>query len=433
MNKLLEKAIVLKETINMKMRVKAKDTKRHEGSRVDSENDIKKGEYSSRILKLKQYSTLIGIVILVVIVMSILIKLKIPGNTGTSRSITNMQDDKSVKIELASAAVKSKEKYPIYVDNRLEEESKIREQSVNDAIGVMESKHKKIEQEQTARYENLKEELEHVIQSLNAINLQNQELSGKVISLEKAPVQEVEIIPELNVMKTSTEREQTIHNSWNYIPATAYVTGTLLTGISVSTSVNTTQEPLPITVKLTGSGSLPENFAVDIKQCRIQGSCHGDISSKRAEMRAELLVCEDKANGTVISTKIAGVIYGDDGKNGIRGEVISADDELLNKAFAAGILSGASSAVKGREGVSVSPAGVASIPNLGIKDVVSDSLSSGVTTAADRLSDHYIKLANKVSPVVEVPNKTKVDIVFTKGVVIGSYDVVEQIEKQRGY
>lgn len=433
MNKLLEKAVFLKEELSRKMGVKTQDTKQQEKSCIDLENATKKGEGSSRTLRFKQYGTLLSILILIAIVIGILIKLKIPGNTGSREKITGIEDEKSVKIELASEAVKSKEKYPIYVDNRLDEESKIREQSVNDAIGVMEIKHQKIEQEQTVRYESLKGELDNMMYLLNTLNIQNQELANKLIALEKTPVEEVEMIPELNVMKTSDQREQTIHNSWNYIPATSYVSGELLGGISVSTSVSTITEPIPVIIRLTRSGNLPKDFAVSVKECRILGSCYGDLSSRRAMVRGEELVCEDKASGSVISTKIAGVVFGDDGKNGIRGEVISADDELLTKAFAAGILSGASSVAKGQGGVNVSPTGVASIPSRGVQDMVSDSLFSGVSTATEKLADHYIKLADKVSPVIEIPGGTKVDIVFTKGVIVGSGDIKEKIEKQRGY
>ena len=112
-------------------------------------------------------------------------------------------------------------------------------------------------------------------------------------------------------------------SNWNHIPATSYVTGYLLGGVALSTSVNSSSESVPVAIRLTNRGILRKEFAVDLHQCRLLASCYGDISSERAIIRAEELVCEDKEDGLIISTKISGVIYGDDGMNGIRGSVVS--------------------------------------------------------------------------------------------------------------
>jgi hypothetical protein len=42
-----------------------------------------------------------------------------------------------------------------------------------------------------------------------------------------------------------------------YIPETSYVEGTLIGGISVSTSVGSSSEPVPVVIRVTGKGSLP--------------------------------------------------------------------------------------------------------------------------------------------------------------------------------
>jgi hypothetical protein len=137
-------------------------------------------------------------------------------------------------------------------------------------------------------------------------------------------------------------------SSFNHIPATSYVSGNLLGGIAVSTSVNTQSEPIPVIIKLTGKGNLPDEFAVKLKSCRILASCYGDISSERAIIRAEELICEDKEAGLFISTKVAGIIHGDDGANGIRGTVVSMSDKHLKNAFLGSMLSGFAGLQKGK-------------------------------------------------------------------------------------
>ena len=103
-------------------------------------------------------------------------------------------------------------------------------------------------------------------------------------------------------------------SSFNYIPATSIVEGYILGGLSVSTSVNAASEPIPVGIKIKGRSNLPEDFAMDLNDCRILASgAYGDISSERAVVRADQLICENKEEGLITNTKISGVIYGDDG------------------------------------------------------------------------------------------------------------------------
>lgn len=220
-------------------------------------------------------------------------------------------------------------------------------------------------------------------------------------------------------------------SNWNHIPATSYVTGHLLGGISVSTSINSASEPIPVVIRLTSRGNLPKEFAVDITSCRLLASSYGDISSERAIVRAEELVCEDKASGLVTSTKVAGVIYGDDGMNGIKGSVVSMSNKHLKSAFVGGLLSGFSNTVKGGGGLSITPMGAMNTAKKGMNDMARDGFLEGSSTAAEKLADYHIKLAENISPVILVPGGTKVDVMFTKSVQVGTMNTHEQIKKKQ--
>jgi hypothetical protein len=133
----------------------------------------------------------------------------------------------------------------------------------------------------------------------------------------------------------------------SYIPETAYVKGILLGGIVVSTSNASMAEPVPVIIRVTGRGNLPNNFAIDLAQCHILGSAYGDLSSERAVIRAEILKCKDLVNELIYTTKIAGLIYGDDGMNGIKGKVVQTSSKHLKNAMIGGVISGfAGAAVK---------------------------------------------------------------------------------------
>ena len=63
--------------------------------------------------------------------------------------------------------------------------------------------------------------------------------------------------------------------------------------------------------------------------------------------------------------------------------------------------------------------------------MLGEGLLGGASTAAEKLADYHIKLAENISPVILVPGGTKVDIVFTKSLQIGSFDIEEVIKSER--
>ena len=314
----------------------------------------------------------------------------------------------------------------------------------------------KIETEEGER----KEEIKHLKDSIEAIETEKQKGASSEFSLINArltlatkQIEELKnenknILDDLEILiKKDLEQEAPIElgltsiaehvatrvpmSSYNYLPATSYVSGNLLGGIAVSTSVNSASEPIPVVIKLTDKGNLPADFAVDIKQCRLLASCYGDISSERVIIRAEELICENKAEGLLISTKVAGVIYGDDGANGIRGTVVSMSEKHLKNAALGGLLSGLGSTAGGRQGVNLTAFGGISTKSKGAKEMLGEGLLGGASTAAEKLADYHIKLAENISPVILVPGGTKVDIVFTKSLQIGSFDIEEVIKSER--
>jgi conjugal transfer pilus assembly protein TraB len=63
--------------------------------------------------------------------------------------------------------------------------------------------------------------------------------------------------------------------------------------------------------------------------------------------------------------------------------------------------------------------------------MASEGLSEGASTAAEKLASYHIKLAESMSPVIMVPGGTKVDIMFTKSVEIGSLDIKDKVALER--
>ena len=206
------------------------------------------------------------------------------------------------KIELATDATSGDTKWRNFLEESIETEGKTRAEQIELLKNTLIKQQQEEKSSSEEALKALNSRLSYALQAIEELKVDKENLKNEIASLN--PEEKLAAIAaELGMTTISTKPAITPPvSSYSYIPATSYVSGHLLGGIAVSTSVNTQSEPIPIVIKLTGRGNLPKDFAVDIKQCRLLGSCYGDISSERAIIRAEELVCEDKEAGLVIST-----------------------------------------------------------------------------------------------------------------------------------
>jgi hypothetical protein len=92
-------------------------------------------------------------------------------------------------------------------------------------------------------------------------------------------------------------------------------------------------------------------------------------------------------------------VFGEDGKVGMRGRLVTKQGQMLANALRAGIIAGIGQSVAAyNTTVSTSPWG------------------TGVGKALDRLAQYYIKLAEQTFPVIEVDAGREIDVFITKGV-----------------
>lgn len=218
------------------------------------------------------------------------------------------------------------------------------------------------------------------------------------------------------------------------IPAGAFAKTILLSGLDASSAMTASSDPRPMLLRLIDPGTLPRRFQSDLKDCHCTASAYGDLSSERVYARLEKLTCIERTTGEIIETQVAGYIAGSDGKAGIRGVVASKDGQFLGRSLVGGIFAGLSNVVNPQNRqAQVNPFAMGgkqpSPPNIG--DMFTAGMTSGVSTALDRLSQYYIDRAEQLQPVIQIAADQVVDIVFTQGTFIGSQDVKEQIEGQR--
>lgn len=106
-------------------------------------------------------------------------------------------------------------------------------------------------------------------------------------------------------------------------------------------------------------------------------------------------------------------------------------DRHLKNAFIGGLLSGIAGNANGKDSLNITSFGLVSTKAKNVGDIAKEGALSGVSSAADKLASYHIKLAENISPVILIPGGTKVDIIFTKSVEIGSVDVVDKINRER--
>lgn len=201
-----------------------------------------------------------------------------------------------------------------------------------------------------------------------------------------------------------------------YLPAGTFVRATLMNGLDAPTGGQAQQNPYPVLLRLEDNAQLPNAVRANLKGCFVTGSGHGELSSERALIRLDRLTCVDESGGA-IDVAVRGYVSGEDGKTGMRGKLISKSGQVIANALFTGVLSGFGEAMR-QGSITTQTAGATGTQTQTVNNALEYGVGTGVGKAMDRVSQYYIKLADKLFPIVEVDGGRVVDIVLTRGVSI---------------
>jgi conjugal transfer pilus assembly protein TraB len=231
------------------------------------------------------------------------------------------------------------------------------------------------------------------------------------------PPQSIRIfLPEAGVSAAEITETKAEGPDRGYLPSGSFIPGVLLSGLDAPAGVSASGEPHPVLIELSDLAVLPNQFRLDVKECRIVGEGYGDISSERAFIRTTTLSCV-KTDGSSIDVPLKGFVAGEDGKNGLRGRVVSKEGQIIAKALLAGFADGISKAFSlSATTVSVSPLGMTQ--TVDPDRALEMGALTGVSRAADRLSQFYLRMAEQIFPIIEVDAGRKVDIGILQGVLL---------------
>lgn len=195
----------------------------------------------------------------------------------------------------------------------------------------------------------------------------------------------------------------------------SFTRGTLLGGLDAPTGGQSQSNPHPVLIRLSDNSVLPNRFRGEYRDCFVIAAGYGDISAERAYLRTENLSCV-RDDGATLEVRIQGSVYGEDGKVGMRGRLVTKQGQMLANALLAGVVSGIGQGLStANTSYSTSPLGTTASTDTSA-EAYRAGLGSGVGKALDRLAQYYIKLAENTFPVIEVDAGREIDVVITKGV-----------------
>ncbi len=237
---------------------------------------------------------------------------------------------------------------------------------------------------------------------------------GKVPVLKKQIVVKKEELPDPLAYVKIAQPEKEKPKPQKPKPKNIIPTGTinkviLLGGMDAPTMARAKDNPLPVLMKVTDLSFLPNDWREDIRGCFILGEGYGDLSSERAYIKTTTLSCITN-DGYHIDTPFRGAVYGEDGKVGLRGRVVTKQGALIARTLLAGFLQGISEAFKQNTTiVSVSPQGTTQTidPNKAFQA----GIFNGAATATQKLAEFYLKMADQVAPVIEISAGRRVDVI----------------------
>lgn len=191
----------------------------------------------------------------------------------------------------------------------------------------------------------------------------------------------------------------------------------LLNGVEAPTGGQANGHPVPMLLEIRDPAFLPNRYRSDVKRCMVTANATGDLSSERVLVRLDRLSCITESRGA-IDVKLTGYVTGEDGKTGLKARVVTRSGQAIANALLVGTLSGLGEAVS--LAAQDSTTNFAGTVTHSVNNPWRAGLGEGMQDALDRVADYYLKLADKIFPVLEVDAGRDVDIVITQSASIAT-------------
>jgi conjugal transfer pilus assembly protein TraB len=240
-----------------------------------------------------------------------------------------------------------------------------------------------------------------------------QEKQVRLVDMPPPPAKRVAKLLHLHQAYEIDERKSTEE----YVTSGSFARAVLLTGVVAETGTESASSPQPILLRLVDHGIFSKGFKTNqLKEAILIGSCHGKISSERADCRLESVSLMSK-DGKIIERSVEGWLIGEDGRPGIKGTVVDKASNVARMAILNGILGGMAGYLQNQASSSIYPISpiTGQTNALTGANALKAGAASGVGNALTKLADYAIKRAEQMNPVIVIGSGRQVDVVFKKG------------------
>ena len=210
-----------------------------------------------------------------------------------------------------------------------------------------------------------------------------------------------------------------------YVDTTGSRSKPNVTGSSASANLFT-----PFVAKVKGAAIMPNNWQNStLTDCFVMGSAMGNLSSERAYLRAEGISCIAES-GEIFEGVMDAVGFGEDGKAGIAGTVVSKQGSLLMKTFLASTVGGLANVFTPQPLNTFNSVGSGNTkqqylwPDLAYTS--QSAIAGGFSKSVEMLSQFYLDYVKQMLPVVEVIGGRRVTFILQDTLTISKFVADQQ-------
>ena len=201
---------------------------------------------------------------------------------------------------------------------------------------------------------------------------------------------------------------------------------TLITGADVPTLQKGNDLTRTVWFSTTGDMLIANGHTENIKECIIQAAATGNFASASADIRLTKISCsamDENGKYYKLVGNVKGWVYGENGKQGLKGRLVTKEGELIEKAIPLALLEGA---IKALENSTKSNSTIYTYPGsstgTSTMNNIQDSFAEGTTktasTTLDKFSDYYLMILEQLNPTIELKAGRETTIGFEGGEVL---------------
>lgn len=215
------------------------------------------------------------------------------------------------------------------------------------------------------------------------------------------------------------------NNKGSYLPAGSILSFVAISGMNAPTNQSGLKNPMPALLRLRGEVIMPNGYRANLNDCMVLVSGYGQMADERAMLRTDTISCI-RNDAKAVEVKIEGTIFGEDGKPGLRGKLVSKTGDVIAQMIKVGTLNTLGQMAVGVAGsVNVGKnnnRGDGNTFNVGVNNpatqAVTTSAAAGINDIFSRIAGIYEQYAQQTFPVIEVAPGRVGEIVLTKGITL---------------